>query len=84
MFLLSYSVSLALVLDEKDRRIAVMLYLVTRALQSVHLHLFNKGVVPEIPHGETILMGILNVQIIYAFMCQPSTLAVRILIFIIE
>lgn len=66
---------LALLLDSKSRRIAVALYLSTRAVQCAWLVLVERGVIPTFKHGNTVLMGVLNMQIIYSFLCHPDTLS---------
>lgn len=67
--------SLAMLLDEKHRRTAVALYMLARALQCFWFALEKREVVPQLKHGDTLLMGICNIQIIYAFLCEPDTLA---------
>jgi hypothetical protein len=66
---------MALLLDEKSRRRAIMLYLGTRAIQLAYLCGMKYRYLPSVPHGDTLLMGACNAQIIYAWMCYPQTLA---------
>ena len=67
--------ALALGFDEKHRRTAIALYFSSRALQAGWTALQHRKIVPEIPHGDTLLMGLCNMQIIYAYLAEPETLA---------
>lgn len=66
---------LALAIDSKDRRVAVAMYLSTRSLQMGYNALMKRRLVPNWKHGDTLLMALVNVQIIYAFMSYPKSLA---------
>lgn len=65
---------LALLIDERQRRIVIALYMSCRAMQFVHQKLLKERMVPAIPHGETLLMALCNTQILYSWMCYPETM----------
>jgi hypothetical protein len=67
--------SLAILLDERHRRTAIALYLSSRALQAGWSAMERRDIVPIVPYGETALMGLCNLQIIYAYLLEPDTLA---------
>lgn len=65
----------SLLIDSKSRRIAIALYLSTRSAQCFYNAMIDRGLVPSFTHGNTLLMGVLNMQIIYSFLCVPDTLS---------
>lgn len=66
----------ALLIDEEKRRQAVALYLSTRSLQYGVNSLVKHGIIPYYQHGDTLLMALLNIQIMFSFMSYPDTLNV--------
>ena len=70
--------SFCLLFDEKGRRVALALYLSSKAGQFFYVSLMRKKYLPRIPHGDSIVMGLASSQILYAFLLQPYSLAVSI------
>jgi hypothetical protein len=69
-------ISFALLIDQQNRRVSVALYLSTRALQFAYMALMKRGLVPAWEHGDVLLMGVTNMQILYSYMARPSTMPV--------
>lgn len=66
---------LFLILDEKSRRLSIALFLSTRALEFTYVYYMKRGYLPNIPHGDAIVMALSSSQILNAFICDPDTLA---------
>jgi len=66
---------LSLLLDEKSRRTSIALYISTRALEFVYVYLMRRGMLPNIPHGDALVMAISSSQILYALLREQDTLS---------
>ena len=53
------------------------LYISTRTMEFAYLYLMKRGYVPNIPHGDALVMALSSAQIINALVMEPDTLAVR-------
>ena len=70
--------SLALLLDEKSRRFTLALYISTRTTEFAYVYLMRRGYLPNLPHGDALVMAISSAQIINALVMEPDTLEARL------
>eukprot|EP00744_Colponema_vietnamica_P007192 GILI01010379.1.p1 GENE.GILI01010379.1~~GILI01010379.1.p1 ORF type:complete len:231 (-),score=39.41 GILI01010379.1:100-792(-) len=65
---------LSILLDSKDRRQTIALYLLTRAGESIVYSLQEKGYLPQVPYGDVLVFCCLCSVIVYGFVFEPEIL----------
>lgn len=65
---------LTLLVDSKDRRSTISLYIFVRMLDVVGRHLTSTGVLPAWEYSSEFLFALSNSAIMYAFIIQPQLL----------
>lgn len=73
---------LTLLVDSKDRRSTISLYIFVRMLDVVGRHLTSTGVLPAWEYSSEFLFALSNSAIMYAFIIQPQLLPKVRLVFV--
>ncbi len=67
--------AIALAVDEKSRRQTIALYSAVRGAEVLAVSLTRYGYLPTIPKATSILFGIVNMPIMYSFVCEPALMS---------